>query len=218
MPVKPSTALLLVTLLACAPGGSTAGEPKEDQEPPQIFYLEFDGKKVPVELNKPLGTEVLGGSKSFTLRVEPYRVFRHAGLSFQYPREYTFENDHATPGVSIWTLSGPDCLIMIQRYEGSGDPELVRQALVNELAKKYKDGKKRQVETTWKLKDRTLKGVRLEVELAGIRLHQDVYSFRAGQGSVLLLIQDSLQDDGKASAERVRTEKMLSETLRLPAR
>jgi len=218
MPFKPLTALLIVTLLVCAPAASTAEEPKEDQEPPQIFYLEFDGKKVPLELNKPLGTEVLRGSKTFTLRVEPYRVFRHAGLSFRYPREYTFGNDHSTPGVSIWTMSGPDCLIMVQRFQGQGDPEAVRESLVDGLAEKYKDGKKKQVETTWKLKDTTLKGVRLEVELAGIRLHQDVYSFRDGQGSVLFLIQDSLQGDGKASAERVRTEKMLSETLRLPAK
>ena len=203
MSIKPLTDLLILTVLVWAsPAVGAAEGPKEDQEPPQIFYLEFDGKKVPIELNKPLGTEALRGSKTFTLRVEPYRVFRHAGLSFQYPREYTFENDHTNPGVSLWTLSGPDCLIIIQRYEETGAPEAVRQALVDGLTEKYKDGKKKQVETTWKLKDITLKGVRLEVELAGILIHQDaLYSFRAG--ARLGLVVDHPGFFGKTTGERV---------------
>jgi hypothetical protein len=219
MSAKPLTDLLFVTLLACAPiAASAADQPKGDQEPPQIFYLEFDGKKVPIELDKPFPTEALEGTRSVTLRVEPFRVFRHGGLSFHYPREYTFEADHTTPGLALWTLSGNDCVIMVQRYEGDRDPEAMRQLVVNGLAAKYKDAKLKRGEATWKLKDTTLKGIRLEVELAGSGLHQDLYAFRAGDSSVVLMIQDSLQDDGKPSADRVRADKMLSETLRLPAR
>ena len=153
-----------------------------------------------------------------TLRVEPFRVFRYAGLSFQYPREYTFQADHTNPGVALWTLSGSDCMIMVQRFEDQGDPEAVRQLLVDELAARYKDARKKQGAITWKLEGTTLKGIRLEVEFAGTTLYQDLYSFRAGNGSVVLLVQDSLQDDGKPSVHRVRAETMLTKTLRLPAK
>ena len=219
MSVKPLVDLLMIlTLPWCTSlAANAADESKEDQEPPQIFYLESDGNKIPIELNKPFGTQILQGKKTATLRVEPFRVFRYAGLSFRYPREYTFEADHTHPGLSLWTLQGNDCLIMVQRYEHQGDPETVRRSVTNGLAASYKDAKKKEVAITWKLEDTTLKGVRLEVELAGTLLHQDLFSFRAGNRPVVLMIQDSEPKNGKASAARVRAEKLLSETLRLPA-
>jgi hypothetical protein len=211
---------LILALLVCAPLAAGAGDgPNPDQEPPQIFYLEVDGKKVPIELDKPFPTESLKGSKSVILRVEPFRVFRYGGLTFQYPREYNFEADHSTPGLGLWTLSGNDCVIMVQRFEGNADPEEMRRLVVDQLAAKYEGAKKKQGETTLKLKDTILKGIRLEVEFAESTFHQDSYALPAGKNdSVVLMIQDSVQDDGKPSADRVRAEKLLSETLRLPVR
>ncbi|MGL5095305.1 MAG: hypothetical protein ACRDD1_06935, partial [Planctomycetia bacterium] len=66
--------------------------------------------KIPVELDKPFRTDVFGEAKTATLRVEPYRVFRNAGLSFHYPREYMFECDLELAPSMLWTLEGNDCI------------------------------------------------------------------------------------------------------------
>lgn len=70
-------------------------EPPEDQEPPLLLYLESDGKRIPIELDKPFGLEALSGKKTAILRADPYRVSPYAGLSFRYPRGDSFEATRA---------------------------------------------------------------------------------------------------------------------------
>jgi hypothetical protein len=204
-------------LLSATAKTPAAEEAKENQEPPQLFYLEINGKKMPLALNKPFPTETLKGADTATLRVEPYRVFRYSGILFHYPTEYAFEADLEGPGVAIWTLTGPTTVIMVQRYDLQADPDAARGQLIKALGARYKDAKKKEREVTLKVKDTTLKGVCLELELVRTVIHQELYSFRVGKGSVVLLIQDTPGADGKPSTERVRAEKLLSETLQLPA-
>ncbi len=96
----------LFIFLAISASAVKAEDPA-DQEPPLLLYLESDGKRIPIELDKPFGLEALAGKKTAVLRAEPYRVFQHAGLSFRYPRSYIFEADQETPGVTQWSLDGP---------------------------------------------------------------------------------------------------------------
>src|SRR5687767_14977488 len=93
-----------------------SAEPAEDREPPLVFYFEAEGgKRVPVELDKPFPPGELG--KSATLRVEPARRFAYAGVEFLYPREYGFEAS-VEPAFAVWTLSGNDAKVMVQRHKG----------------------------------------------------------------------------------------------------
>ena len=216
MPAKPSTALCLALLLLYPPSPALADDPKPDQEPPQIFFLECAGRRVPVDLDKPFRTDALAGAKSATLRVEPHRVFRYAGLVFHYPREYTFVVSLENPAVAVWTLAGSDCTIMVQRYPGRQDADAVRREFVGDLTALYQGAKTKQTDATCKLKHTTLKGLRLEVELAGRLLYQDLFCFPAGKDLVVLILQDSPQRDGQPSPDRTRAEKMLHDSLRLP--
>ncbi len=205
---------LAVLLLA----GCGAAQPPvdEEQEPPQLFFLEVGGKRIQVELDKPLDTATLGGAKSVTLRVEPYRVFPYGGVKFHYPREYTFEADFSTPGVSLWTLSGSDCKIMIQRYQDQPNHQATLATFKKQLLATYKANKPKESAVKLKLKDAVVDGQRIELALFGSALQQDVYSFQSGKEAVLLVVQDSPKENGSPSADRIRAEKLLSDTLQLP--
>ena len=197
---------------------SPANGAGEAQEPPQLFFLELEGKRIPIELDKPLGTDVLGGAKAVTLRVEPHRVFRYAGLRFHYPREYTFEADLDMAAVWLWTLSGNDSKIIIQQYKSSKDHGAALELVKKELVAVYKDNKTIEAPVKLSIRGTEVKGKRIEVSIANTLIRQDLYSFPSGKDSIVVILQDSPQDSGSPSADRTRMEKMFCETLQLPGK
>jgi len=204
----------LLTVSAFALGA----EPPGDQEPPLLLYLESDGKRIPIELDKPFGLEALSGKKTAILRAEPYRVFPYAGFSFRYPRNYSFQADLENRGVSLWTLTGNSFVIMVQQFPGMRDHAALRQSVMNKMTEQYAGSKTRELDTKLELKGATLNGRRVEITLANTLLHQDLFSFSAGEASVVLMLQDTPHENGKSSADRIIAEKMLRESLRLPAK
>ena len=95
----------------------------------------------------------------------------------------------------------------------------IRGNVLSGLTTTYAGAKKlRESDVTLKCNGETLNGRRLEVELAGTMLHQDLFSFPVGKSSVVLMLQDTPHDDGKPSANRVLGEKMLCESLTIPAK
>lgn len=209
--------LFIALLLVAATAPGAAAEPKGAREPPQLFFLESGGQKAAIELDTPFETRLLAANPSATLRVEPYRVFPYAGLEFHYPREYTFEADFTKPGVVIWTLSGNSCLIMIQRFENNKEHLTIRGQVSTGIANIFA-GSKVDRQCSLKLKDEALHGVGLEARIGPAQLRQDFYSCASGEDSIVLVLQDTPSDNGQPSADRVRAEKMLCETLRLPAK
>ncbi len=188
---------------------------QEDREPSQIFTLEVGGKARPIELDKPVELDGTG-KLSVTLRLAPYRVFRHAGLSFQYPQEYSFEADLKEPGVSNWNLSGNDHKVMVFRYQGRKDHEALLQELQKEVTGAYGAENVKSGETEVALGKRTLKGRRLDIKLVGTALSQRLFSFRAGADSLLLILQDSPAENGRATSEAARCEAFLKDSFRFP--
>lgn len=189
---------------------------EDDQTPPQLFYLEVDGKKVPIDLDKPFQTSSLAGAKTVTLRTEAYRVFPYGGLRFHYPRDYAFQANLESKAVSIWTLSGSDCMLMVQRYNGAADHEGVLDAVKTQLLENYKTASPKVTSVKLNVQGTDWKGTRIEARVVTALIHQDLYVFKSGKDTVLLVLQDAPQDDGKASAERGRMEKLLAESIKLP--
>jgi len=205
--------------LAAATGAAKVdpANSKEDEEPPQTFQLEIDGSKgIPIELDQPFAAASIPVGKTAVLRVEAYRTFRYAGLSFRYPREYLFEADLTNAGIASWILTGNDCMLNIQRHEGRADPEALRNELLEHLMGAYKPGLSETAAVRLKLGTATVTGTRVQVQLWGEAIHQDVFAFRPGRDSVVVLIQDTLKD-GKPSADCIRAKRLLTEALVLPA-
>ncbi|MBL8949706.1 MAG: hypothetical protein JNK82_02945 [Myxococcaceae bacterium] len=185
----------------------------EDREPPLVFFFETDGgKRVPVELDKPFNPAELG--KTATLKVEPHRRFAYAGVELEYPREYGFEQS-GEGAFTSWTLSGNDAKVMVQRYKGQKKTDVVHKAVVAEVQKAY-GGKAKESPATLQAGGRTLEGTRLEVEVMGTFIVQELFPLKSGGDVVELIIQDSPKKLGEPSAERARTVKLISDTLKLP--
>jgi hypothetical protein len=195
-----------------------AQETKENQAPPQIFFIEADGKKIPIELDKPFATSALAGKASVTLRAEPYKVFPYGGLRFSYPQEFSFSMMSDGPEVSIWSLTGSNGLIMVQRYANQPNPEALRQSVIEQMTAQYQGGggTVKQGEATLALKPTPLKGIALDVTVAGTKIRQELFSFPVGKDAFVLMLQDNPQADGKVSPDRAKVRKMLIETLKLP--
>ena len=206
---------MLSLLAALALGAAPPPPPPEpeDREPPLVLYFEAEGgKRVPVELDKPFVPADLG--KSATLKLEPQRKFTYAGLEFRYPREYGFEAQ-LQPQVTSWTLSGNDAKVMVQRYKGQKKVDVLHKSVIAEMQKAY-GGKAKESAVTLAAGGRTLEGTRIEVDLAGAVIVQDVFPIKSGSDAVELIIQDAQKKTGEPSAERVKTEALLKETLKLP--
>lgn len=207
---------MLSLLVAAAFSASTppaAPAEPEDREPPLVLYFEAEGgKRVPVELGKPFNPAELG--KSARLELEPQRRFGYAGLEFKYPREYGFEAQ-LQPQFTSWTLSGNDAKVMVQRYKGQKKVDVLHKSVIAEMQKAY-GGKAKESPVTLAAGGRTLEGTRIEVDLAGAVIVQDVFPIKSGSDAVELIIQDAQKKSGEPSAERVKTEALLKETLKLP--
>jgi hypothetical protein len=199
-------------LLAALP--SQAADPRELVAPPEQYFLEVDGKKVPLELDRPLDTTPLKAAKTVTLRVEPLRVFTYAGLKLPYPREFTFTTQMETQEVSIWILGGTDSMIFVERFNGEANHQRVAADVTKQLLTTYKDAKTSPVSLVVKQKE--YKGTRIESKHTTALIRQDLYSFPAGKDTVLLILQDVPQANGKSSAEFSRVEKILQDSLELP--
>lgn len=214
--VRWSAKTLLLLTFAFIGTPTVWGQAKEDQEPPQIFFLEAGDKKISVDLDKPFSLTELGGQTTLTLRSEPYRVFNHAGLNFQYPREFSFSADLENEAVSIWSLNGTNAVVIVQRYPGRTDADAVRKEFIQALAEQYKEALKGQTAVALPLKSGNLQGTRLKVDRAGAALIQDVFTFVSGNNVVLLLLQDAPQQNNQPSAEQAKVQKMLLETFSVP--
>ena len=205
----------LLAFLAVVSSVPALGAEAESKDPQLVFFFEVDGKRVPLELDKPFATQALSGAKSVTLRLEPHREFAYGGVKFRFPREYSFEADLSSPAFSMWTLSGNDCVLMVHRYRNQPNVQELHASVVDQILKAYKTSNKKSGPIELEVQGTVLKGTRLEVELASTQIVQDVYAIKAGKDVVMLIVQDSPKDKA-ASAERISTERLLRESLKLP--
>jgi len=189
-------------------------EAAERNEPPQLFFLEAAGKKFPIELDKPFNLEWAKGAEAATLRVEAHRVFSYGGVLFHYPREYTYKVDFETQNLRQWTMSGDTCIIFVNCFKNEADHKAMRNTVAQAMAASY--GKEAKISPCkLKLKDTSLDGEVVQARLAGIFMRQELYSFNVGENSVVFIVQDTPQKDGKPSTDREHAEKLLVETFKI---
>ena len=70
-------------------------------------------------------------------------------------------------------------------------------------------------ETALELNGVKLTGQLLDVTVAGQRLKQAFYGLRVGEDSMVIILQDSPQENGQPSADYERTVKMLNESFKV---
>jgi len=194
-----------LVLLTCA----KAGPGTESAEPHQLFLLEIGERTVPVVLGRPFEVEIDGKTVTMKLHVRPYRVFEAAGVRFRYPRHFTFEYEKDA-GVTQWTFEGPNTVLTLAAGQ---DPAEWLRATEQALLERYGSPRRSDVELV--LAKRRLKGSRLDIRLAGESIRQDLYAFRTDRGTCLLIIQDSLTDQGAPTADTKAAVTLLQQTFEI---
>jgi hypothetical protein len=210
-------ALLALAVLAASAAGAAWPEKDESKEPPQIFTLEVEGKRIPVDLDVPVDLPSKSVPVRVVLRSEPHRQFEAAGVRFRYPRAMGFEADFGDPPVRLWTLDGNDAVLILQHHEAERDPVAALSAVADAMADQYGKALRERVETRLTLGGRELKGTTLRVVLGASPIRQSLYSFKAGRGSIVIVLQDSPKEDGSPSEEFTRLLDMLKASFELPA-
>ncbi len=201
---------VVCSVLAVSALASQRTAPAQQNEPPLQFLLQVAGKSVPVLLDRPFEVEIAGKKTKMTLTVKPYRVLDVGGVRFRYQRHYTFE---VTPGDSPqWTLSGNDNTIIL----GKIDEQVDLAKMVDEVIESYSSSLKEAIsnpsDVSIRLHDRSIRGKRFILRLAGLTQRQEVFAFSHRGASYLLLFQDGMRDDGLPADECVRARKMLEKS------
>lgn len=185
----------------------------ETIEPSDNFKLVLDGQETRLVPEKPFEVTIKGEKIKGLLQVEPLKTFNYGGISLQYPRYFTFEADLSDKDVSLWNLSGSNCVLMIQLYPAEMDHKIMAQMLQPRF------GEKNSIvsDCTLSLKGNETKGSRLTTTIGDSSITQEIYSFKVQSGSLLLILQDTLSLDGKSSEEGRKFRQLLIETLSFSA-
>jgi len=195
--------MLIAALFATTCGAAST-------EPPTQLRVEVDGKPYVTTAGTTIDADV--GGHVVKLRVEelPWRRFAQAGLQFDYPRHFPWESDPSPP--RNWTLDGNDAVIMV-----FDNTVLKRKAedLAGDIEKAVARGAhvERSKAVLRTDKAGTLTGVVSTMKVAGSPFSNEVFGLDKGDVSLLLVLQDSLGDDGAHSSEYIEMRKRLSATL-----
>ncbi|HEV2294837.1 MAG TPA: hypothetical protein VGR35_13360 [Tepidisphaeraceae bacterium] len=196
-------------------GAEEKSNGREEAEPPLRIEVEIGGKTVAAEPGKRVEVEVEGKKISLRINVLPHRQFDRAGVRFLYPASCSWEVDRDEPGVTIYTMDGNDSVLMLMKYDVPLTPEQAVDAMLSGLTDTYDKANVKRLPTTLNTENRTLKGTRLAINLAGERLHQDIFGLKAGGATLLLMLQDSVGEDGKPTTEMQEMRELLTKTLEL---
>ncbi|HNW09791.1 MAG TPA: hypothetical protein PLK58_00775 [Candidatus Rifleibacterium sp.] len=185
----------------------------ETVEPSDNFRLVIDGQETRLVPEKPFEITIKGEKMQGLLQVEPLKTFNYGGISLQYPRHFTFEADLSDKDVSLWNLSGSNCVLMIQLYPAEMDHKIMAQMLQPRFGEKNSTVS----DCTLSLKGNETKGSKLTTTIGDSSITQEIYSFKVQGGSLLLILQDTLNLDGKSSEEGRKFRQLLIETLSFSA-
>jgi len=192
--------LALLTFIALCPQESRA----QTSEPEQVFQLFINDTAYKISPNKELEVDLKGLSK---IRLAPLanKNFNSAGVQFSYASQMAFEFEFDEESeLNLWTLDGSNVVVMLFAYNST---TLSHKELAQGMSSSYEQAETYPDEL--KIAGSKLKGTKITVRLVGNLLVQRVFSVPSKTGSRILIVQDTLNDDGAHSEEYKQTIKTL---------
>jgi hypothetical protein len=205
--------LLSAILLAAGHGYAQTPDYNSSAEPMDSYSLEIDGKEYPVFTDRLSAVKSEKGDFQVKLKVAPFKTFSMEGISLEYPRHFSFEADTADKDVMLWNLSGSNTILMIQKY----GEEMSHEIMGNMLQQRFGAENSKLAETEMELLGARQKGTRVLTTIGDSSITQDIFSFKYGKGSILLILQDSVDQQGHGSEEGTRFRETVSRTFKVLA-
>ena len=182
---------------------------------PLEFILEIDGQGIPMATGTPVKLTIAGKEVVARLVQKPDRLFKTPGLSFRIPSQHAYEFDDSSPGMKQWTFDGNDNVVIVTGTDvGIEAGELIKST-VDGIVSKFGRKNSKQEKSELTLGGKKYPSVRLRITLAGQRLQYQIASLASGKFTFLIMVQDSLNDDGSESDEAKSVLQLLDKTLKL---
>ncbi len=183
----------------------------ESIEPSDSYILAVNGHELRIIADKPFELPANGTKIEALLKVEPLKTFRYGGIELQYPRHFTFEADLSDKDVSLWSLSGPQCVLMIQRYPA----DMNHKTMAEMLLPRFGEGNSLMSECSMNLNGNDIAGSKIITTIGESSISQEIFSFKVQDDSLLLIIQDTLGNGKNPSEETLKFKDLLSKTFKL---
>ncbi len=211
--VLASAAATASVLPHVAPGAGAAAEP------PLRIDVQIDGTTV--ELVDGERQEVTVGERKVTVRatVQATCLLVLDGFRLQFPRAMAFALDES-PHHQTWTLDGGDCTLLVHRFPAGSAPDALEHAagIAKVIAEATERDAGAAARLEWRFGAHKLAGASVPIEVVGTRQRNTVFVFRTPTGDYVLVIQDTLGDDGELSAESRGVHEVLRSTVTWQAR
>lgn len=194
------TLFVALVFLLQLPRRSESAAPDESKEPPLTYSVRIGDKSVTTVEGETARFEGTFTNPEVTIAAQQHRMFPYQGVSFKYPRSFTFEADLSDPDAKIWTLSGNDFKIMYFVLNTRLTAADFARTMINQFGKQSSKVLNGSAKTT--LGKHTLLGATLRATLATHSMIMEIYGIPTpGARTKLLVFQDSLDDSGNRSQE-----------------
>ena len=177
----------------------------DESEEPSLRYSVMVGEKT-VTISEGQTVQVDGTFSNPKLMITPqaHRVFSYQGLTFEYPRAFTFEADLDDRNAKNWTLSGNDLKIMYFVLNANLSTADFSSNMIDQFG--GKNAKVADANATITLGKHILTGTSLHATVVGHQMVMDIYRIPSRVGvTKLLVFQDSLDSLGHRSKEGEQT-------------
>jgi len=181
--------------------------------PPSLkLELVINGKTYEASTSATVTADIGGKKVEIVISEKPTKTFRYSGVAFEFPKNhiYTFQ---ALPNLDMWTLNGSENTVMV--FVPKVEPEIVLNDMIKEVVQKYGKGNTKVTKCEQTFGNVKVSGQRLTAILAQEKIVQELYLVTKGKNKIILLLQDSPQDDGGETAETASVRKLLSQTFNI---
>ncbi len=183
---------------------------EEDEEPPLLFSIVVNGDTVKMLENDIQTLEGKYTDPTLSVSVHNWRQFPHGGISFEYPRNFSFEAEFDSYG-KIWTLSGNSLTIMYIKMNGF----LTIDMYTNELKSQFGQDNCKVEEITKTMNGETFDGRLLTVTLLTQNLNMEILEIDGDETKDFLVFQDAPNELESESGEYTKTMARVNETFKL---
>lgn len=183
----------------------------EQPEPPLRVQLSLGELDRVVELGEDFELELDGKRYAGRLEALPTRIFDLLGVTFEYPSSFIYECEDDDDFTTI-TLEGPSTLIMVQSYPADDDAIALAESVAESTAEVLSDLDCSSGTTKLSLGGETLNATLLEFTVAEYTCAQQIVGVDLEQGSIVLIVQTGIDDDGECTSEGSEVLELLDET------
>jgi len=187
---------------------------EEKKEPPIQYTLTIGDETVSLTEGQTVAVEGTFANPTIRLTADPHRQFSRRGISFEYPRHFTFEADFDDPDEPNWTLSGNDFKIMLLIIVGRVSAAQLAESMIDQFGEDACSISESQSRIT--LGQHELSGTTVRLHLADHDFSQQIYRVEhEGEMTKMLILQDYVDAKGRHTREGKKCLKLLKSSFQV---